>query len=288
MHVNFIRDRLEIECAPSTWCNLSCSFCENKGQNFKHDPSVLAKTKEIIKTKGPSYKEIYVGFWGGELLADAVDESIILQYDSFLNDIYDICRNNGTYLSVDVCSNLIHHNVDWLLRWKRSHDIIISTSYDLVERFTKPHQLALFKENIEKIFDAGFSVNINMVAIKPAVDMLLSETPNPLVDYMNWLYNHNTNFEIEYYNNVCGIPEMVVPPKQLTDFMIWLYKKYPKFANFKHTLPINDNRQPEQLSDDFIAVYPTGSNIYRYPLNAFDSKQLAVKLIKQKHCINCQ
>lgn len=289
MQVNFIRDRLEIECAPLTWCNLKCSFCENNGQWLQHDPTVLSRTLDIIKTQGSQFKKIDIGFWGGEVLADALDESIIEQYDQFLNDVYALCERIGVPLTVDVCSNLIHHRVDWLIKWKREHNIIISTSFDLAERFNKRKQLELYKQNIQAIFDASYNININMVAIRPNVTALYKNDRNdPLLRYMNYLYDRGANFEIEYYNDVCGIPEMVVTPQQLADFMIMMYHRYPRFANFKHTLPINNDRSPEETSDVFIAVYPAGANIYRYPITKYNSKALATKLIKQKHCLTCQ
>ena len=84
MKINFIKDRLEIECAPLTWCNLKCVFCENNDQWLDHDPTVLSRTLDIIKTKGSQYKKIDVGFWGGEVLADALDQTIIDLYDQFI------------------------------------------------------------------------------------------------------------------------------------------------------------------------------------------------------------
>lgn len=289
MHVNFIRDRLEIECAPITWCNLDCSFCENKGQKFYHDPNVLSRTLDIIKQKGSQFKKVEIGFWGGELLADAIEESIIVQYDQFIDNVYRLCGEIGVPVTIDVCSNLIHHRVDWLLKWKKQHDIIISTSYDLVERFTKPKQLQLYKENIEKIFAAGYNININMVAIKPAIEVLYhNDRNNELIEYMDYLYNRGANFEIEYYNDVCGLPDMVVTPKQLAEFMVFVYHKYPRFTNFVHTLPIKDGREPEQTSSEFIAVYPNNSQVYRYPIDQYDCSKLANKLISQKHCFMCK
>ena len=288
MQVNFIHDRLEIECVPITWCNLDCSFCENKGQRFSNDPTVLSRTLNIIKTRGHQYRKINIGFWGGEILADAIDDSIIKSYDHFIDQAYQLSDKINVPLTIDVCTNLIHHRVDWLLKWKKEHDVIISTSYDLTERFSKPKQLLLFKQNVEAIFAAGYNINVNMVSIRPNIEAFYNnDTTNPLIKYLDYLYVHGVNFEIEYYNDVCGIPEMTITPKQLAEFMIFLYGKYPNFANFKHTLPINRDREPEETSKEFIAVYPRGYNVYHYPIEHYNSKALANKLIKQKQCLLC-
>lgn len=287
MKINFIKDRLEIECAPLTWCNLKCVFCENNDQWLDHDPTVLSRTLDIIKTKGSQYKKIDVGFWGGEVLADALDQTIIDLYDQFIEQAYELCKEINVPLTIDVCSNLIHHRVDWLIKWKSKHDIIISTSYDLAERFTKPYQFDLFKANVEKIFNAGYNINVNMVAIKPSIEQFY-KNDGPLIDYLDYLYLRGANIEIEYYNDVCGVPSMIVTPQVLAQFMVDLYKRYPKLTNFVHTLPIHNKRDPEKTSSDFIAVYPTGAKIHRYPIDHFDSKKLANKLIKQKHCLLCQ
>lgn len=290
MQVNFIRDRLEIECAPITWCNLNCSFCENDTQRVHHDPSVLSRTINIIEERGSQYKKIDIGFWGGEVLADALDDNIILQYDHFIDDVYKICQNIGVPLTVDVCSNLIHHRVEWLLKWKRQHNITISTSYDFVERFDKLKHFQWYQANVEKIFSAGYNVIVNMVAVKPNIDFLYNNNnDHPLIQYMNYLYNRGAIFEVEYYNDVCGVPEMVVTPKQLAEFMVFLYHKYPRFTNFEHTLPIKlCDRNPEKISADFIAVYPINTRIYRYPIKHYNSSSLVLKIMKQKRCISCR
>lgn len=289
MKINFIKDRLEIECAPLTWCNLKCSFCENNGNWLDHDPEVLKRTLDIIKTQGSNFKKIDIGFWGGEVLADALDQSIIDQYDQFLEDVHQLCTQIGVPVTVDVCSNLIHHRVNWLIKWKKQYNIVISTSFDLAERFNKPKQLQLFKQNVETIFAQGYNININMVAIRPNVDALYQNDPNnQLLQYMNYLYERGANFEIEYYNDVCGVPELLLTPKQLAEFMVYMFDRYPKFANFRHTLPIWQKRAPEETSSVFVAVYPKALDVYRYPIDQYDSNKLASKLIKQKHCFMCQ
>ena len=289
MEIKFIRDRLEIECAPITWCNLKCSFCENDTQRVQNDPTVLARTLDIIRQRAHQFKKVDIGFWGGEVLADALDQSIIDSYDQFIADAYQLCKQIHVPLTIDVCSNLIHNRVQWLLKWKRQHDIIISTSYDFVERFDKPKHLEMYKRNVEMIFDAGYNININMVAVRPNIEyMYTHNNDDHLISYMNYLYDRGANFEIEYYNDVCGVPEMIVSPETLAEFMVFVYSKYPRFANFVHTLPIHDTRDPEQTSSEFIAVYPKQTNIYRYPIEQYNSNKLAAKMIRQKKCFSCQ
>lgn len=219
-------DYIQINLFP--FCNLNCKFCYERtilknGFNKTKD-YYINKCKESIIKNNLTYDT--VSMLGGELFYDK---------DNNFQNIIDFCKwlsPKKLYLRTNLMFDF-DTNPFFLFLKDSGINFILSTSYDVENRFSTKEQEDLFFSNLEKLYD------LNKKTIE--IPIILTENVllgNANMDNVMRLYN-DSRFCIEFRLDLNGYSDNVT--KNFHNLYVDFIKKFPNCRNIKQYYDTNFN-----------------------------------------------
>ena len=285
---------LEIIISLFTECNLKCSFCGDRYRNLEKFSNQglqirLTNIKTVLQTIKP--KSVIFKIFGGELFQDKFEDDVFEAYQSFINDLKDICNHYNVDCIIDVSSNCVWKKTDRVIKFLKDNDIAIRCSYDEYGRFTKPYQKKLFIDNVFKLKNSGIETSISAVLTKQMIDCIT----NKLGDFETFkLLYDNFPFAVDYYDNTSLLPETnnVIDDKQdvfqpseheISRFLLYCKQYYPNINIVKDLLQSYNNKSNVGLKHCIHGI-AISDKIYWECCNL---DQVTNQYIVNKRCILC-
>ena len=217
-------DYVQINLFP--FCNLNCKFCYERtilknGFNKTKD-YYINKCKESIIKNNITYDTI--SMLGGELFYDK---------DNNFQNIIDFCKwlsPKKLYLRTNLMFDF-DTNPFFLFLKDSGINFVLSTSYDVENRFSTKEQEDLFFNNLEKLYD------LNKKTIE--IPIILTENVllgNANMDNVMRLYN-DSRFCIEFRLDLNGYSDDVT--KNFHNLYVDFIKKFPNCRNIKQYYDTN-------------------------------------------------
>lgn len=218
------RTSLNFTITPSFACNMSCSYCYQKGySNNKMSEATVEKIYKFIEAEIKNLKSIYINWFGGETLLQLdiisyLNKKIIKLCETYKVDFNNTIATNGYLLNSRIIEELKAVKVSeigiTLGGTKEMHDCMRKTKEGLPT-------FDVIMGNIEKAkehFKIMLNINITKTNLSQ-VKELLCELKNRQFDKNIYVY---FNHVISYSNNLCD--ELCISENEFSSVVIDLYK----------------------------------------------------------------
>lgn len=214
-------------------CNLRCSMCPQDHETLENTSreNILSKTGYIIdwinNNDTTNYFKLHI--MGGEVFENYFLEKSYLEiYQEFIDKIKLGVVDKEKEIVFNFVTNLVFDHSDLVLEFLEKNNLMISTSYDTVGRFS-PKNLLSFKKNIEK-----FKNKISMISCVMTAPSMRSVTKGD--SYFDYLYqNFTIDWDSLWPTQDTKTNKFLMPKESETlEFYKCLIDKYPKCLNVEH------------------------------------------------------
>ena len=265
------------------YCNLSCKFCNQDHNSLKGIDTILEKIDIVKQIISRTPKQQYsVHFMGGEVFADALPDSVYLDYAKLCSELRSWASEQDIELELCFTTNMVFKNTERLDNFLLNSNPTLLTSFDPAARFNK-ETFEIFKTNVMSYKD--FLSSVNVIMTKPTINKFMSND----IEFFDYLYD-NFNVYFDYYTPEKNMAMFIPNDVQLRDFMIYMLKHYPE------ALPFADytKKFKKQMSCmDTITIMPDNSfGACTILLNNFKNvtaskHQMEQEWLKQYNCLEC-
>jgi radical SAM protein with 4Fe4S-binding SPASM domain len=286
-------------------CNLSCSFCYQKHDDWTGIESIGFKANQLIKRAedlGLAHDGYQINMMGGELFMDDVPEETFQEYKQFIIDVSTALNKKNKYTKFHFVTNLVFTKTDRVLKLLKELqdfgiEVPICISYDFQGRFNEK-SFVLFQQNVELFWP--WIKMVSIVLTKQNIQVLLGQRKSYIADiaYLKYLYDKNLYCYFDYFSPQHNAEHISPSDEELLAAFEYLMDHFPKSG------PVQDffDQRPQRMScrGDQI-VQPDGEvgrcrilvdkrtlNDFSSKPDNFNTKNMESRFMNEMGCLECE